>query len=142
MGRQPNSLAMVAGLDYSSPGKGKIMEALEFTLELNRIPVKLQTANGGPVIDAHLRELSGVQRDKYLDGMKAKMNVKAGKMESIKTFEGLQSQLLSLCLYKDESQKFTEKEIQEFPAKVQTALFEAAQKISGLDIEEKEEGND
>lgn len=55
-----------------------------------------------------------------------------GKTEGLTDYEGLQSGLLALCLYKD-GELVAEKVLQGWPASVLSDLFDAAQELSGLD---------
>jgi len=76
------------------------------------------------------------------------MNVSGttGKSEDVKVeikegrdMKGFQAKLLSLCLRGPDKNLFTEDMIQKFPSTVLTGLFDAAQKINGLTLEEQEE---
>jgi len=118
-------------------------ETLKFSLELKEIPVVLENADGTKV-DAYLRELTGKQRDSYLTGLSGRMKYRDGKVTGLSSFEGLQASLLSLCLVdKADGKLIGITRIQTFPAKVQEALFKAAQELSGLDdIGEEEAKND
>ena len=113
---------------------------LSFKLELVRIPVELEVPDG-PILEAYLEELTGRQRDQYLNDLTSKIQMKGGKMDKMKTFDGLQSFLLTLCLRKKTDDKlFTKSEIEAFPAKVQEALYDAAQELSGLEVEVVDDG--
>lgn len=113
-------------------------EPLVFTLERKTQPVEI---DGEQYV---LRELNGQERDKYLNGLGARL-VTVGDNQSIKNFDGLQASLLNLSLKKcagDELQPVLVSTIQNWPASVQKALFDVAQKLSGLDKEEASaEGN-
>ncbi len=109
------------------------MEKLVFELELKEIPVEL-TGVDGEAKPYKLKELSGKQRDRFLNDMGKRMTFKGGEASSITNFEGLQGGLLALCLHDDEGALVSLEKIQEFPANVLTRLFEAAQKLSGLDV--------
>lgn len=85
-----------------------------------------------------LQEMSGKERDDYLTGVATKMRYDAqGKPCGLKSFQDLQSSLLSFCLY-EKGNRMAIKEIREFPATAQKALFEKAQELNSLqdDIEE------
>jgi hypothetical protein len=113
-------------------------EPLVFTLERKTQAVEI---DGEQYV---LRELNGQERDKYLNGLGARL-VTVGDNQSIKNFDGLQASLLNLSLKKcagDELQPVLVSTIQNWPASVQKALFDVAQKLSGLDKEEASaEGN-
>lgn len=115
------------------------MEALRFSLKKASQEVILEGADGQE-IKARLMELSGGERDSYLQDMSAFMKYDAaGKPAGLSSFEGLQAALLSKCLEREDGTKFTKEEVQAFPATVQSALFDAAQKLNALDNENEEE---
>jgi len=95
-----------------------------------------------------LRELSGTQRDKYLNNLGGRVRTNAdGKVTGMKNFDGLQANLLIRCLFEVQAEgkevALKEAEIQKFPAKVQTALFNKAKTMSGMDDDaEDTAGND
>lgn len=119
---------------------------MEFTLTRKEVPVKLKHPTTGQVTDYILRELDGEGRDAYLNNLGSRMrhNPKDGTPQGVKNFTGLQSSLVSKCLFTKEGDKpVPETEVQKFPASVQSALFERAKEISGLDDDAEEEaGND
>lgn len=104
------------------------MSELKFSLRLKEMSVSIDDK---PHV---LRELSGKQRDAYLNeiGPRMKFNVE-GKTEGLTNYDGLQSGLLALCLYDEGGVLVKEKVLQEWPASVLSDLFDAAQKLSGLD---------
>ncbi len=82
-----------------------------------------------------IRELTGRQRDIYLDGMRDKMSFTAeGKLQTVKSFEGLQADLLCLCLYDENGNAVSKEIINNYPATVQTEMFEMAQEVSKLTL--------
>jgi len=115
------------------------MEALKFSLQKQVIPVEMET---GPnmVETYHLVELTGKERDKYLDGMSGKMKYNPkGEPIGLKTFKGLQSSLLCLCLEDANEKKVKESDLEKYPASVVNDLFKAAQKLNALDEEGQKE---
>lgn len=118
-------------------------DVLELSLDLATVPVKLK--KGSSVKDYELRELDGKGRDKYLQLTGKRMKYDdAGKPKSVASFEGMQAELLQFVLFDKATDKaLTVEEIQNFPAKTQTTLFEKAQEINGLGDDAKaESGND
>lgn len=107
------------------------MKTLFVSLVFKQIPVEIEV-EAGVKIEGSLREMSGKQRDAYMTSMNERMEMQEGKVIGIRSFEGLQSKLVSLCLFKPDGKNFTELEIQGFPATAQTALFEAAQELNDL----------
>jgi len=121
-----------------SNGKDRKMSSnLRFELKLKEIPVTL-VESGGKEVQCFLRELDGSRKGSYLDQMSDMMDFEDGEVKKIKSFSGLETSLLALCLYEDGKLMSAEK-IGTFPATVQTALFNEAQKLSGLEAESKAE---
>lgn len=108
------------------------MEPLKLKLNLKSVPVLMDTGDGER--EWTLKELTGEQRNVFLDEMKDRTIIGAdGKPSGFKSFEGLQSGLLALCLY-DENGKLIKKDVLEkMPSSAQQALFDSAQKLSGMD---------
>jgi hypothetical protein len=119
---------------------------LRFSLSLAEIPVELEDPETGEVSKYILREMNGSARDKYLGFIGAKMNTSKDGDIQMTDYEGLQANLLSRSLFKivdGKKESVLYKTIQEFPAKVQTALFNKAKAISGMDDDAEETaGND
>ena len=109
------------------------MNELEFTLKLEEIPVILDGK------EYTLRELTGQQRDAYMDDMNKRMRYVGGKAEGFTKFEGLQAGLLAKCLFDSEGKNVSEKTIQMYPSHVVQALFAKAQELSGLNESGAEE---
>ncbi len=115
----------------------KEMEELIFSLVREETPVSLVSKDG--VKRRYIvREMDGRDRDSYLTKMGNKMKLGAdGKVIGITSFDGLQAALLCLCLFDEEDKAVPIKDIQEYPAKVQSELFKIAQTINGLDKDEE-----
>jgi len=112
------------------------MEAMEFSLILNSRCVVLMDATKKKK-NYVIKELDGTARDAYMNGVREKAEFDAkGNVLKIKTFEGSQSGLLSLCLYDDSNTLVTEEEIQKFPSHVLSALHTEAQRLSDLQVKE------
>jgi len=109
---------------------------LAFKTTLKEVPVAI---DGNSYI---LRELDGRQKGKYLNKMGGRIVLNAkGEVASFKDYAGLESTLLSLCLYDSENKLVpatvmdgTEEE-QGWPSTMLTGLFDAAQDLSGLNEE-------
>src|SRR5690606_21907986 len=90
----------------------------------------------------YLREMWGTARDEYLDSLTKRMDFGAdGKATRMKSFKGLQANLIARCLYNSDNELVTMDEIQSWPSSVQSKLYAKAREINGLD-EEETEGND
>lgn len=116
-------------------------ETLKFSLDLAEVPVELDSKSGESRAYV-LREMTGKQRDLYLQSLRKKATVGKDGQVTLNNFDGLQSNLLTRCLFNSDGENVSEDEIQEFPSKVQTILFEKCQELNGLNQEEEgEEGN-
>jgi hypothetical protein len=117
--------------------KNEEIKELSFSLALKEIPVKLVTKEGVQKVFT-LVELDGSQRDSFMQDMADRIEFQGGKVSKITNFEGMQSNLLAMCLYDDKKQLIPIEELNKFPAGVLTELFKTAQKISGLELTEEE----
>ena len=117
---------------------------VEFELSLDVIPVRLINPQTKQSEDYELWELSGVERDEYMNVMTRKVEVSAGaETARVKNFVGLQSALLCRSLRrKGDKECVREDVIQSFPSKTRDALFKMANELSGLEQEDSDEGND
>lgn len=109
------------------------MKELSFTLKLKEAPVQITDAEG----QEHsfvLRELNGRDRDSYLDQMGERMKFSpTGKMAGMKNYKGIQTGLLSLCLYDENETLVSMKTLQEYPSTALSDLYDAACELSALD---------
>lgn len=112
-------------------------DVIRLSLEKKEATVIMTKADGEEV-EYTLVELTGRERNKYLNKMTSRVQMKNGKAAGIKTFDGFQADLLKLCLLGPEKTLLTEEEIEALPSSAQMALFEKAQELSGLDNEEDE----
>lgn len=110
---------------------------LSFNLKRNDTPIAIESDQGTQ--NLRLIEMTAAVRDQYLDTVAARMHIVNGQPAGIKKFDGMQSDLLSRCLVKEDGKPVTPTEIQNWPASVVGALFEAAQKVNGLNKEEDRE---
>lgn len=103
---------------------------LEFTLTRIEIPVKIDGQ------EYKLVELDGKQRDMYLGKLtnRVKYNVE-GKPAGLKSFDGLQADLIVACLRDSSGNEVPIDTIQAWPARVVKGLYEAARDMNGLDEE-------
>lgn len=108
------------------------MEKLVFaSLEVQKQPVEIAG------VAYELRELTGKQRDAYLTKNGAKMKYVKGKPAGLTTFDGVQTDLLSECLFDEKGQPVAASVMAKWPASIQDALFDAARKLSKLGTEDK-----
>lgn len=88
-----------------------------------------------------LVELSGQERDSYLNDVGNRMRTENGKPAGIKNFNGMQAFLVSLSLKSMETGEPVPvkiEEIQKWPARLVSKLFDSAKKLSALDGEDEE----
>lgn len=109
------------------------MKEFSFELSLKEVAVKLDGA------DHVIRELTGKQRDRYLDTVAKRVNYVNGQQAGMSSLSGLQSSLLALCLVDADGKNVPENIIAAYPGSVQTNLFKIAQDISGLNENENTE---
>lgn len=110
------------------------LEELELDDECKTLTVKLRKKDGS-LRELELRELNGEERGRYLDRVSARMKVNTqGKTTGLKTFVGLESDLLGDCLYED-GRLMEKKEIQNLPSSTLKKLHDQARRLSGLDDE-------
>lgn len=108
------------------------MDPIKLSLKREELKVVLETPEG---VDKTytLREMSGKDRDNYLTKMGDKFRYNAqGQVSGVKTFEGMHSILLERCLYDETDKLVSLAELQNFPSRVLSELFSAAQKINAL----------
>ena len=106
------------------------MQVYSFELKLKEVEVQL---DGQKYI---MRELTGKQRDQYLDLIAKRVQYVNGNQAGMKSLSGLQSSLLAMCLIDSSGNLVKESVITEYPGSVQSQLFKLAQQLSGLDKEE------
>lgn len=95
-------------------------------------PVELEIADG-QVVMYYVKEMTGAQRDEYLNKMTSKTNRDAnGDVVGMKDYKGLYSNLLSFCLYESGDKLIPESKIQEWPDTAQKVLFDIASELNGL----------
>jgi hypothetical protein len=104
---------------------------LKLKLERKETEVVLESESGEKTYT--LRELSGKERNTYLNKMKNRAKVDSKGNTTITSFDGLQSDLLCLCFFNDAGELVSKEEIENLPASTQQDLFDEAQKLSGLD---------
>jgi len=104
------------------------------------LPVTLK--NGEGEVAYELREMTSLMRDQFLDKLATRTRMDAqGRPVGLNKFEGLQSDLLSRCLYRDG--KLVEvKEIQGWPSSVVSELYKQAQVINYLNEPEAKKAVD
>lgn len=95
--------------------------------------------DNGTVVTYKLVELDGAARDKWLTDQNKKVKFVEGKSAGMTTLEGVQAELLSLCVVDHANARLSVQAIQKWPATAINTLFQVAQKMNGLDKEAMEE---
>jgi len=112
---------------------------LTFNLKKKDVPVTIESEQGN--LNLKLVEMSAALRDQYLDTVSARMHIVNGQPAGIKKFDGMQADLLSRCLLKEDGKQVSPAEIQGWPSSVVAQLFDEAQKLNHLnraeDLEKK-----
>lgn len=114
-------------------------EPVKLTLKLKTIPIELEQEDG-LVKTFVLQELTGAERDVYVDLMVKRVKTNArGEPTGIRSAEGMQAQLLARCLRDEDGGKLEVKEIQNFPSTTLNDLFDLAQELNGLGEEAEDQ---
>lgn len=111
---------------------------MEFTLIRKEEPVTI-TQEDGTKLACCLKEITGEQRNSYTTMLMRNMKTENGKPIGFRSYDGIETDLIIMSLYKPDGKTFTKKEVDAFPSTMQKALFEAAQKLSGMDAAAEEE---
>jgi len=112
-------------------------ERKSFKITVQEFEFDLEDGNG-QMIPCKLKEMTGKERDQYMNKIKNRTILNPdGKSGRIKDYNGMFSDLLVMCLYRN-GEKMDEKEIQALPASTQSELFDEAQKLSRLNLSEED----
>lgn len=117
---------------------------LEFNLELESVPFKVR-AKDGTINTYTIREMTGRERDAYLNALTPKIKVNsAGEQIGFRDHKGFQAGLLARCVYDSTGELVPEEVIQTWSGRMQTDLFKIAVRLSGLGDggDGDKEGND
>lgn len=125
-------------------------EPLQFSLSIRTRPLQLDIPGEG-VVDCELRELTGKQRDAYMNviGKRAKIGPDKKPTGMLSDFEGIESGLVADSLRRVEPiivddkpvNTFEQSFIQSWPSSVITKLADLVREMSGLD-DEGDEGDE
>lgn len=109
----------------------KKSDRLTLSLTRRRVEVDLEGEDGG-VATYTLREMTGTERDQYLADMSLRTKWDKGVPKGLSNYKGIQSSLISRCLFDPNGRRVEDATIQKWPASVQTELFKQCQKMNGL----------
>lgn len=103
----------------------------KFSLKRKSEPVVLMSEDGQEM-NCELREMSASKRDTYLQGLSGRVSLDAnGKPTGVSNFNGLQAELISSCLFR-ENKLVPAEEIQEWPSSTVSDIYKLAQRINHL----------
>lgn len=85
-----------------------------------------------------LKEMTGAVRDQYMQEFNNRMITSADGKTKITNYSGLQSKLVSFCLFDKEDKPVPEEVISKWPSSTVEALFKDSQLISGISKGEEE----
>lgn len=108
-----------------------VPEEVSFDIDVKTVPVKI--TEKGTVHEFVLHELSGEQRDQYLNFTGRKMKFEKGDQAGLKDFDNIASFTVSLSLRDKEGQAVPMVRINRWPARVVEGLEKIVKRISGLD---------
>lgn len=122
--------------------KKPLPDKLELPLRLRTIPVEL--ADGTNIKQAFLQEMTGEERDDYLDWVKQKfggrMPSQEGDTSALKSFKDMQAHLVSRTLFEAATEvRIDLAEVRKYPARTLQLLYSTTQQLSALGEEEEEE---
>ena len=116
-------------------------EELRLKLDRKTVSVVLEDESGTEH-NYTLKELSGAERNTYLNKMTGRVKMVNGQAQGIKSFDGFQADLLRISLFNDDDEPVSVDEIEALPSSTQQALFDKAQELSGLNAEPDSAKND
>lgn len=122
-------------------------EPVRLSLFRNTKRLTIVSPDGEQEWECEMRALTGRERNYYLTSVQDRMKLGPDRKPiGFKSYDGMHSSLLVMCLFKIVDGKrvpFTVEEIEEWPAEPQEQLFEMAQRLSGLNKKGVEEaGNE
>lgn len=113
----------------------------KYSLKRKVVDISVENEDGAGTTEYQLREMHAGIRDGYLDRLTARLRYVDGKASGVAKFEGLQSDLLSHCLFKvADGKNVTREEIQSWPAGMVADMFKTAQELNNLNQDVEESG--
>lgn len=126
------------------PVRDSVQEMLDnlasekFSLRLEEYEIPIEDKDGKVTI-YKLRELDGEQRSDYINFQASKAKYGAdGKVTGIKDFKGIETKIVSMCLYDPDGKLVTEAFLNKVPGRLIKKLSALALRISGLDEKAEE----
>lgn len=110
-----------------------------FSLKLAEKKISIPVDDVGTERTFTLRELTGLQRDKYAESVRSRLERdNTGRAIGMKNVTGFFASLISLCLYDETDKLVPAADIQAWPTRLQKWVHDEAEKLSGLDQDAKE----
>lgn len=111
------------------------MEELRFSLKRKAIRLVLEDEEGKERV-YFVRELTGADREEYMELLAEKMSFdEKGLPTNMRSFKGVMSDLLKRAIEDEDGKRIAPAIVDNMPSDVQTKIYQAAQKLSGLDKE-------
>lgn len=110
------------------------MKELSFKLATKAWKVTLEDADGGKK-DYEIREVKSAVRERYMDNLSKRLQLDTkGNIIGLKKYEGMQSDLLTICMHdmEGDGKKVLKEQLDGWPGTVVEKLFRAAQVINLL----------
>jgi hypothetical protein len=105
----------------------------EYSLAVREEPIILRGPDGQVARSLIMREMLGPGRAKYLNKVQARIKIAGGQAAGMTTFEGMNADLLEMCLFDAETQQPVKRaEIETWPAGMQEQMFKQAQRLNAL----------
>lgn len=117
----------------------EIGESTKLVVCLDLAEEKFRVLKKGRVVQYTLRELTGIQRDLWINKAVAAGEAADGEKKT-RDFSNLQASLIAACVYDENDKPFTVDEVAEWPASTQKKLFDKCQEMNGLDDKAEDRG--
>lgn len=109
------------------------MKDLTFKLKTNARKVVLVGEDGATESKFEIRELKAAAREKYMDALSRRLQLDPkGNVVGLKKYEGMQADLLTVCMHEDGGALVTKQTLDAWPGNVVEALFREAQTVNLL----------
>ena len=110
----------------------------KYSLKKNVVHITVENEDGPGTTEFQLREMSASARDAYLDRLAGRVRIINGQQTGVAKFDGLQADLISSCLFREDDSPVAREEVQKWPAGMVANLFKQAQDVNGLNKELEE----
>lgn len=105
---------------------------MRISLKRKEIPFEIEKPDS-TVTTYKLVELSGAEREAYLDSVRNRMTFGAdGKPTGFSTFVGGNTELVAMCVRDENGKKVSKETIADWPGEALVELFEQCQKLNSL----------